>query len=135
VKPAVNVITLGVRDLARAKRFYADGLGWSTRVEDENWIVFPLTGGATELALYPWDDLADDAGVSAEGRGFRGVTLAYVVRAADRVDAVLAEAESAGATIVKSAQRTSWGGYSGYFADPDGHLWEVVQANELPAAE
>jgi catechol 2,3-dioxygenase-like lactoylglutathione lyase family enzyme len=135
VKPAVNVITLGVRDLARSKRFYTDGLGWPTRVEDDNWIVFPLGGGATELALYPWDDLADDAGVPADGSGFRGVSLAYVVRAEERVDAVLSDAERAGAKIVKLAQRTDWGGYSGYFADPDGHLWEVVQANELPAAE
>jgi catechol 2,3-dioxygenase-like lactoylglutathione lyase family enzyme len=135
VKPAVNVITLGVRDLARAKQFYAGGLGWPIRVEDDNWIVFPLAGGATELALYPWDDLADDAGVPPEGAGFRGVTLAYVVRAEDRVDAVLAKAESAGAEILKPAQRTTWGGYSGYFADPDGYLWEVAQANELPAAE
>jgi hypothetical protein len=135
VKPAVNVITLGVQDLARATRFYAEGLGWPTRVEEDNWIVFPLGDGSTELALYPWDDLAEDAGIPADGSGFHGVTLAYVVRANDRVDAVLAEAEAAGAEIVKPAQRTSWDGYSGYFADPDGHLWEVVQANELPAAE
>jgi uncharacterized protein len=135
VKPAVNVITLGVRNLARAKRFYAEGLGWPIRVEDDNWIVFPLGEGSTELALYPWDDLAEDAAVAADGSGFRGVTLAYVVRANDRVEVVLAEAEAAGAAVVKPAQRTSWGGYSGYFADPDGHLWEVVQANELPAAE
>jgi catechol 2,3-dioxygenase-like lactoylglutathione lyase family enzyme len=135
VKPAVNVITLGVRDFARAKRFYAEGLGWPTRVEDDNWIVFPLDGGATELTLYPWDDFAEDAGVSGDGTGFRGVSLAYVVRTEERVDAVLADAERAGAEIVKPAQRTEWGGYSGYFADPDGHLWEVVQATELPAAE
>jgi hypothetical protein len=135
LKPAVNVITLGVRDLARARRFYCDGLGWPTRVEDDNWIVFPLAGGATELALYPWDDFAEDAGVAADGAGFRGVSLAYVVRDEKRVDAVLEEARRAGAEIVKPAQRTDWGGQSGYFTDPDGHLWEVVQANELPAAE
>jgi uncharacterized glyoxalase superfamily protein PhnB len=95
----------------------------------------PLGGGATELTLYPWDDFADDAGVPAGGSGFRGVSLAYVVRTEEGVDAVLADAERAGAEIVKPPQRTTWGGYSGYFADPDGHLWEVVQANELPAAE
>jgi uncharacterized protein len=135
MKPSVNVITLGVRDLARAKEFYADGLGWPIRVEDDNWIVFTLGDGGSVLALYPWDELAADAGVPPEGRGFRGVTLAYVVRKEERVDEVLAEAERAGATIVKPAQRADWGGRSGYFADPDGYLWEVARADELPATE
>ena len=135
MKAAVNVITLGVRDLADARQFYAEGLGWPIRVEDSNWVCFTLGDGATVLALYPWDELAQDAQVSADGTGFRGVTLAYVVRSEDRVDAVLAEAQRAGARIAKPAQRASWGGYSGYFEDPEGYLWEVVQANELPAAE
>ena len=76
-----------------------------------------------------------DLARAKEGNGFRGVTLAYVVRAEDRVDAVLAEAAGAGAEIVKPAQPASWGGYSGYFADPDGYLWEVAKAEELPSAE
>ena len=129
------MITLGVRDLARAKDFYGERLGWPVRDEDDNWVCFTLGDGSSALALYPWDELADDAGVQREGSGFRGVTLAYIVRSDERVDAVLAEAESAGATIVKPAQKTGWGGYSGYFADPDGYLWEVAHANELPAAE
>jgi uncharacterized protein len=135
MKPHVNVITLGVRDLARAKAFYAEGLGWPVRVEDYNWVCFTLGDGSSVLALYPWDELAADAGVPAEGSGFRGATLAYVVRSDERVDEVLAEAERAGATIVKPAQTASWGGRSGYFADPEGYLWEVAKAEELPAAE
>jgi catechol 2,3-dioxygenase-like lactoylglutathione lyase family enzyme len=132
----VSVITLGVRDLARSRRFYAEELGWPVQQEDDNWVCFLLGGGSTALALYPWDELADDAGVAAEGTGFRGVAFAYNVRSEERVDDVLAEAERAGAAIVRPARRTSWGGYSGYFADPDGYLWEVATgATQLPFAE
>jgi len=120
---------------ARARAFYAEGLGWPVRAEDFNWVCFTLGDGSSSLALYPWDELAKDAGVPPDGEGFRGITLAYVVRSEERVDAVLAEAERAGGTIVRRARRASWGGYSGYFADPDGYLWEVAQASELPAAE
>src|SRR5207247_7244307 len=103
--------------------------------EDHNWVCFDL-GGSLALALYPWDELAQDAGVAPVGNGFRGVTLAYVVRSEDRVDVVLAEAERIGGTIVKPATRASWGGYSGYFSDPDGYLWEVASgATQLPFAE
>ncbi|TMK96535.1 MAG: hypothetical protein E6G40_11325, partial [Actinobacteria bacterium] len=92
--------------------------------------------GSTAFALYPWDLLAEDADVAADGRGFRGVTLAYNVRTEERVDEVLAEAKRAGGSIVKPARRAEWGGYSGYFADPDGHLWEVATgATKLPVAE
>jgi uncharacterized protein len=132
----VSVITLGVRDLARSRRFYAEELGWPVQQEDDNWVCFLLGGGSTALALYPWDELADDAGVAAEGTGFRGVAFAYNVRSEELVDDVLAEAERAGAAIVRPARRTSWGGYSGYFADPDGYLWEVATgATQLPFAE
>ena len=135
MKPHVSVITLGVRDLARAREFYEGRLGWPIRWEDDNWACFLLGGGSTAFALYPWDELAEDARVPADGSGFRGVTLAYVVRSEERVDDVLADAERAGAEIVKPAQRASWGGYSGYFVDPEGYLWEVAKADELPAAE
>jgi uncharacterized protein len=135
VKPAVSVITLGVEDIQRARRFYHEGLGWPIRVEDDNWVVFTLGEGSSVLALYPWDDLARDAGVPPDRGAFGGVTLAYVVRSAERVDAVLAEAERAGATIVKPARTADWGGRSGYFADLDGHLWEVANAQELPSPE
>ena len=136
MNPHVSVITLGVRALPRSRRFYAEQLGWPIHQEDFNWVCFLLGGGTTAFALYPWDALADDAGVPAEGGGFRGVTLAYVVRSDDRVDEVLTEALRAGGAIVKSARRASWGGYSGYFADPEGYLWEVASgATRLPFAE
>ena len=86
-------------------------------------IFFKL--GELQLALYPWDELAEDATVESAGSGFRGVTLAHNVEFYELVDSVLAEAVTAGATLVKPAQRAAWGGYSGYFSDPDGHLWEL----------
>ena len=136
MKPHVAVITLGVRDLRRARGFYSEGLGWPIQQEDTNWVCFLLAGGASALALYPWDELADDAHVPAEGTGFRGVTLAYNVRSEERVDELLAEAERAGGRLVKPAERTSWGGYGGYFADIDGYLWEVATgATQLPFSE
>jgi uncharacterized protein len=130
------VITLGVSDLQRARAFYHEGLGWPIQQQDHNWVCFLLAGGRSALALYPWDELADDARVPADGSGFRGVTLAHNVRSRERVEAVLAEAESAGGTIVKPAGETSWGGYGGYFADPDGYLWEIATgATQLPFSE
>jgi uncharacterized glyoxalase superfamily protein PhnB len=99
-------------------------------------VCFLIGNGSSALALYPWDELAEDAGVPAEGTGFRGVTLAYNVHSEKRVDEVLAEAESARAAIVRPPRKTSWGGYSGYFADPEGYLWEVASgATRLPFAE
>jgi catechol 2,3-dioxygenase-like lactoylglutathione lyase family enzyme len=136
MNPHVSVITLGVRDLNRAKQFYSEGLGWPIQQEQEDWVCFSLGNGSSSLALYPWDALADDAGVAADGDGFRGVTFAYNVRSEDRVDAVLAEAERAGGAAVQPPRRTDWGGYSGYFADPDGYLWEVATgATQLPFSE
>jgi uncharacterized protein len=136
MKPHISVITLGVRDLARATQFYNEGLGWPILQEQDDWVCFSLGNGSSALALYPWDAFADDAGVAADGNGFRGVSFAYNVRSEDRVDSVLAEAERAGAAIVQPVRRTEWGGYSGYFADPDGHLWEIATgATQLPFAE
>jgi catechol 2,3-dioxygenase-like lactoylglutathione lyase family enzyme len=136
MKPHVAVITLGVKDLQRARTFYSEGLGWAIQQEDDNWVCFLLEGGSSALALYPWDELAEDANVPAAGTGFRGVTLAHNVRSEERVEQVLAEAERAGGTIVKPAQSTSWGGYGGYFADPEGYLWEVATgATQLPVSE
>jgi uncharacterized protein len=136
MKPHVSVITLGVRDLERARRFYSEQLGWPIHQEDDNWACYLLGDGSSAFALYPWDELAEDARVPPEGSGFRGVTLAYNVRTEDRVDEVLAEAERAGGTIVKPAEPTTWGGYGGYFADPEGYLWEVATgATRLPFSE
>jgi uncharacterized protein len=136
MKAHVAVITLGVRDLERARTFYNEGLGWPIQQEDRNWVCFLLGDGSSALALYPWEELAADANVPAGGNGFRGVTLAHNVRSEARVHEVLAEAERAGGTVVKPAQPTSWGGYGGYFADPDGYLWEVATgATQLPFSE
>ncbi|MCL7751519.1 VOC family protein [Guyparkeria hydrothermalis] len=120
----LSVITLGVADLARSRAFYETGLGWSVGQAAESVVFFQLNGMV--LALYPREALAADAGVPSQGSGFAGFSLAHNVRRRDEVDHVLAEAERAGGRVVKPAQETFWGGYSGYVADPDGHLWEVA---------
>ena len=125
MNPYVSGITLGVKDVNRAKQFYSQGLGWPIQQEQGDWVSFSLNNGSCALGLLPREALADDAGVAADGSGFRGVTLSYIVRSDERVDAVLAEAQRAGGTIAKPAQRAAWGGYFGYFADPDGYLWKV----------
>src|SRR2546423_2150236 len=106
MKPHVAVITLGVRDLKRARRFYSVGLGWPIQQEDYNWVCFLLGDGSSALALYPWDELAEDANVPLDGSGFRGMTLAHNVRSRERVEEVLAEAERAGGKIVKAPEET-----------------------------
>jgi len=127
MEPRISIITLGVADLARACAFYRDGLGFPTSKTPEDGIVFFRTGG-TCLALYPYDELAKDVGdafVMPRSK-FPGITLAHNGRTQDEVDQVLALAERAGGTIEKPAGDTFWGGYSGYFSDPDGYLWEVA---------
>ena len=125
MQPRISMITLGVRDLARSIEFYRDGLGLPMRERDGDEIAFfPLKG--TWLALYGHDALAEDATVPSAGSGFAGVALAHNVSAEADVERVLAQAVAAGGTLVKPAQKVFWGGYSGYFADPDGHLWEVA---------
>jgi catechol 2,3-dioxygenase-like lactoylglutathione lyase family enzyme len=119
----LGTVTLGVRDLAKARRFYEEGLGW-TRDGGESDIAFYQLAG-TVLGLYEWPKLAKDAGVDQEGSGFRAVTLAYCARSEQEVRDVLAQAESAGGSIRVEARKTFWGGYSGYFTDLDGHMWEV----------
>ena len=125
MEPRISIVTLGVTDLPRSVAFYRDGLGLPLQDEDTESIAFFECKG-TWLALYPRGALADDAGVPTEGSGFSGVTLAHNVRSREEVDAVLKEAVAAGATLVKAAQDVFWGGYSGYFADPEGYLWEVA---------
>ena len=124
MEPRLTLITLGVSDLARARAFY-EALGFKASSASQGDIVF-FQAGALGLALYPRAALAEDAQVSHEGGGFSGITLAHNVRAKEEVAAILAEAERAGACILKPAQDVFWGGHSGYFADPDGHLWEVA---------
>jgi uncharacterized protein len=136
MNPHVSVITLGVRDLKGAKQFYADGLGWPLHQDYDQWVSFRLGDGSAVLGLIPWEMLAGDAGVPAEGTGFRGVTLSYLVRSEDRVAEVLSEAERAGGTIHKPAEKSPWGGTSGYFTDPDGNLWKVASGGgDQPFAE
>lgn len=127
--PRISIITLGVEDIERATAFYRDGLELPEH-EFDGGITFFETAG-TWLALFPREELAADADVTAEGSGFRGFTLAHNVESEAAVDAVLAEADAAGADIVKPAQATDWGGYSGYFADPEGFLWEVAHAPDF----
>jgi uncharacterized protein len=136
MNPHVSVITLGVRDMTRAKRFYGEGLGWPVEQDYPQWVSFKMGDGSSLLGLYPWEALAADAGLAPEGTGFRGVMLSYIVRSDDRVAEVLAEAERAGATIVKPAEATPWGGTTGFFTDPDGYLWKVASGTgQAPFAE
>lgn len=123
MQPRISMVTLGVRDLAASIRFYEHGLGLPRIASEPGVAFFNLNG--SWLGLYGWDALAEDAGIPATGNGFRGVTLAHNLGSEAAVDALLAEAMSAGATLIKQPQKVSWGGYSGYFADPDGHLWEI----------
>ena len=122
----ITAITLGVQDLNRAKQFYGEGLGCPIEKDFRGFVSFNLGNGSPALALYMWDALAADAGVTANGSGFRGITLNYIVPSAERVDEVMAQAERAGATIVKPAQKAQWGGYFGHFSDRDGYLWKVT---------
>ena len=128
----VSLITLGVRDLARARAFYA-ALGWRTRAKPEDDVVFFEAGG-TVLALWDRGRLAEDSGVQDAG-GWGGVTLAHNVRSAAEVDVVMSEAGRAGALIAREAGETFWGGYSGVFVDPEGHPWEVAHNPRWELAE
>ncbi|WP_436777445.1 VOC family protein [Yinghuangia sp. YIM S09857] len=129
IKLQVTVVMLGVKDVERAKKFYAEGLGCRVEQEHPGFVRFALGDGSAALALYPWDQVAGDAGVPAEGSGFRGSSLHFVADSREEVDEVLRAAAAAGATVVKEAAALEWGGYDGYFSDPDGHLWKVVSAN------
>src|SRR5262249_2212595 len=124
LEPRLNFVTLGVSDISKARHFYEQGLGWKPSRASQGDIVFFQLGGIV-FALYPRHLLAEDATVDATGSGFRGFTLAHNVRNKEDVAEVLKAAEAAGATMVKPAQDVFWGGHSGYFADPDGNLWEV----------
>jgi catechol 2,3-dioxygenase-like lactoylglutathione lyase family enzyme len=130
MEPRISFVTLGVRDLERSTRFYEEGLGLP-RLESPPTVAF-FELGKTWLALYPRHLLAEDAGVPAEGSGFSGIALAHNVRSAAEADRLLQEVAAAGGRIVKAAHVADWGGYSGYFADPDGYLWEVAWNPKFP---
>lgn len=130
MEPRISFVTLGVRDLEVAIKFYRDVLGLPLLSNPPGVAFFEM--GQTWLALYGRDELAADAGVSGEGSGFAGFALAHNVRREQDVDALLAEIESRGGRIVKPAQPAFWGGRTGYFADPDGFLWEVAWNPKFP---
>jgi catechol 2,3-dioxygenase-like lactoylglutathione lyase family enzyme len=136
MEPRLSLITLGVADFARSLAFYRDGLKFPLSSASQDDVAFFRTGGVV-LALYPRHKLADDATVSDDGRpgAFAGVVLAHSVREKADVAAVLAQAAAAGGRVVKPAQDVFWGGHSGYFADPDGHLWEVAWNPGFPLAD
>jgi catechol 2,3-dioxygenase-like lactoylglutathione lyase family enzyme len=137
--PRITFLTLGVDDLETSLRFYRDGLGFTTEgiigTEFEYGAVafFPLSAGVT-FALYPRQSLARDAGLPPGPRSSTEFSIGHNVRTPEEVDAVMEQARRAGAGIVKPAQKTFWGGYAGYFHDPDGHLWEIAwNPQMLPA--
>lgn len=124
MKPRISMITLGVRDLDVAIRFYEAGLGFPRMESPPEVVFFTLNG--TWLGLYGRAALAEDAGIPSAGSGFESFALAHNVGSEQDVDDVMSQAVDAGATLVKKPQKVFWGGYSGYFKDPDGHLWEVA---------
>ncbi|HEU4718294.1 MAG TPA: VOC family protein [Bacteroidia bacterium] len=125
MRQKLNLITLGVSDFERAVDFYEKGLGWKrSKASVDGLALFPL-GGMT-LALHPREELAKDATVPDEKCGFAGLSISYNAKSEKEVDEVMKQVESLGAVIVKPAQKVYWGGYSGYFRDPDGHLFEVA---------
>lgn len=124
MQPRISMITLGVRDLPAAVAFYQNGLGLPLHEATPTVAFFSLNG--SWLGLYGRDALAEDAGVSPEGGGFAGFALAHNLSSEAAVDALMAEVQAAGATVVKPPQKVFWGGYSGYFKDLDGHLWELA---------
>ena len=137
MKAHVSSILLGVRDMDRAKQFYTEGLGWKIK-HDYGISVFFESDGASPVGFYGREGLADQVGTSSEGTGFSGLVLTYVVRSEARVDEIIAEAEKAGATILKPAATLEWGGYGGSFADPDGYIWSIgysAQGKDQPYAE
>lgn len=134
MEPRISLITLGVADLERATRFYADVLKLPRLPMPEGAGVAFFEMGRTWLSLFPREELAKDAGVSAEGSGFAGFTLAHNLGSIEAVDALFEELRAVGVKIVKEPHRAFWGGYSGYFADPDNFLWEVAWNPQFPHA-
>lgn len=134
MEPRINIVTLGVSDLHRSAQFYKDGLGFPTKMATDGGIVIFSTSGA-KLSLYPNPKLAEDVGpgvshIENKNERFPGFVLGHCVRRKEDVDAILLQAQKAGGKIVKAAHNTFWGGYGGYFADPDGYLWEVAYSDQ-----
>ena len=140
MRPRITVITVGVDDLERALRFYRDGLGLPTQgiigTEFEHGAVafFDLQAGV-QLAIWPRKSIAHDSGIPESPPSPTDFTLGHNVSSREEVDAVMEQASNAGATIVRQAHDTFWGGYAGYFQDPDGHLWEIAWNPQLQIEE
>jgi uncharacterized protein len=128
----INLITLGVRDINKSLKFYKDGLGFQTSVNEDSPTIVFFDNAGTKLALYPLKGLAEDINEKKlpKGNGFSGVTFAYNAKSLVEVDEIINKAEKAGGVIEKSPQRVFWGGYSGYFSDPDGYYWEVAYSED-----
>jgi hypothetical protein len=125
----VTAIMLGVEDLARSKKFYGEGLGCAIEQDYPNFVKFNLGEGSSSLALYQREAAAQEAGVASEGSGFRGVSFHYIVPTREAVDEAMSKAAAASGAIVKEAAAAQWGGYFGYFSDPDGYLWKVASGS------
>lgn len=121
----LHLITLGTTDLEQSRKFYMETLGWKPASASQDDVAFFQAGGVV-LALYPREKLAEDALISPEGEGFSGLTLAYNARSEAEVDEIVRDLKSKGIRILKEPQKVFWGGYSSYFADPDGNCWEVA---------
>ena len=130
----LTIVGLGVADLTTSNDFYENKFGWTKLPSSNENITFMQLNGIL-LSLYPKDKLAEDAGVSPEGSGFNSFTLAHNVESKEAVDEIFEELEQKEVTIVKPPQEVFWGGYSGYVADPDGHLWEIAFNPYLPLDE
>lgn len=127
----LTIIGLGVSDLKASTKFYTEVFGWQKTGQSNDDITFIQLNGIL-LSLYPREKLAEDATVSPEGSGFKGVSIAYNARSKEEVDQIIADLESKGANVIKRPQEVFWGGYSSYVSDPDGHLWEIAYNPYLP---
>ena len=130
----LHLVTLGVKDYERSKTFYTEMLGWKPSSNSNDNITFFQAGGVV-LAIFPREELAKDALISSEGNGFAGISLAYNAQSEAQVDEIIRDLKSKGVKILKEPQKVFWGGYSSYFADPDGYCWEVAYNPFFPFDE
>lgn len=130
----LHLVTLGVRDFEKSKKFYTETLGWKSSSASGEDVVFIQAGGVV-ISIYPRENLAEDALVSPVGNGFSGITLAYNTRSESEVDEIIRDLKSKGVKIAKEPQKAFWGGYNSYFADPDDYLWEVAYNPFFPFDE